>query len=212
MLWIDKLKGTGLKTRVMHPYDEFWDQRLGVGTFGYMPGEGDRESPTRRVHYNPTGYRRIFEIFKRLELDESCRFLDLGSGLGRAVFAAHWSGAAEAVGVEINETLFRDTLKNLDGYRRRDDRIRFHNAPAEEYSPETANVVYIFHAFGPATLQQVLENLEESLTAHPRRLRIVYENPVHADVIDARPAFQRFEHWKGREKKGSRYATTFWTT
>ena len=38
------LKGSGWKTRLLNPVDEFWDRRLGISTFGYTPAIGDKDS------------------------------------------------------------------------------------------------------------------------------------------------------------------------
>ena len=52
-------------------------------------------------------------------------------------------------------------------------------------------LVFLYNSFGPRTLRRVLERIEESVRCDPRLVQLAYHNPVHADVIEARPAFVR---------------------
>ena len=45
--------------------------------------------------------------------------------------------------------------------------------------PPDASVVYLYNPFHGRVLRGVLAGLRASLDAHPRRLRLVYNNPVH---------------------------------
>src|SRR4029078_235190 len=85
----------GIKARLLNPYDAYWDWKLGINTFCYHPASNERESDWK-VHYPPTPYRDIFDLLRVVKLNGDDVFVDLGSGLGRAVFAAGWVGCSAA--------------------------------------------------------------------------------------------------------------------
>ena len=60
---IERYRGRGYKNRLLHPYDEFWDRRLGVRTFGYHPATGGAGDDDWRVHYQPTPYKEYLSTF-----------------------------------------------------------------------------------------------------------------------------------------------------
>jgi len=43
----------------------------------------------------------------------------------------------------------------------------------------------MFNPFGPATLAAVLKRIRESLVKQPRKICVVYYNPLHLDVLRA---------------------------
>lgn len=205
-----KFAGTGLKTRLLNPYDTFWDLRLGVNTLGYVPAVGDDSDPNYQVHYQPTAYAKLFKVLRRLEIGPDDSFLDLGCGLGRPVFAASHLGAKRSVGVEIDRDLVAAAQRNLNGSRLRGRNIEFIAAPAQEFSPTAITAIYMFHPFGPGTLQTFADALVSSIAMSPRRVRIAYENPVHGEVLDRAPAFRLIEEWPAGLVKSSAYAVQFW--
>lgn len=208
--WLQSLAGSGLKTRLLNPIDEYWDRRIGVRTFGFRPAVGEADAPDYRVCYVPTHYRKLFKIFRRLEIGPEDSFLDIGCGMGRPVFAASWAGAKRAVGIEIDEELVAAARRNLERCRLKKHSIEFFNTPAEAYGPSDATIVYMYHPFGPGTMQLVAEALARDLEARPRRLRIAYENPVHADIIDATKNFRQIDYWPARKFASSPYSVIFW--
>ena len=102
---LDRLRGRSYKDRLLNPHDEFWDWRLGVRTFGYHPATGKPGDLNWKVHYTPTPYSDIFRLLRLVHLKRDDVFVDLGAGMGRAVFAACWLGAAQSIGVEVVQGL-----------------------------------------------------------------------------------------------------------
>jgi SAM-dependent methyltransferase len=210
------LKGKAFKTRLLNPYDEFCDRRLGVRTFGFRAGCGGPGDSDWQVHYVPTAYRDILRNLRFINLNSDDVFVDLGCGLGRAVFVASWLGAKGSVGVEINEDLCNQARTN---YRRsnlakRD--IEFFCMNAKQFKSSDVTVLYMFHPFGETTLRQVLRNIEEGLAESPRRrLRIVYFNPVFENVLHEMSWLKpigkipKISSWPSTIEH---YATSFWQT
>jgi hypothetical protein len=181
---LDRFRGRGVKARLLNPVDELWDRRLGVRTFGYHPSTGQQGDSEWRLHYTPAPYGDIFRLLEMVGLREDDVFVDLGSGLGRAVFAASWMGARRSIGVEIVEQLCEKAEENRRGSRLAGQNIQFICTHAANYRFGDATVLFIFHSFGEPTLRQVLSNIEADRAQGPRgSLRIIYLNPVFDGVL-----------------------------
>ncbi|UVK39472.1 hypothetical protein LHFGNBLO_000849 [Mesorhizobium sp. AR10] len=205
------LKGSGWKTRLLNPVDEFWDRRLGISTFGYTPAIGDKDSLDLRMHYEPTPYRVIFKILKHLGAGPDDVFVDFGSGMGRTTFAACWAGCGRSVGVEIDPSLYRHACMNLEKSAVSDRQIQFICTPAQRYDPSGTTIVYLFHPFGPGTLQLVVANLQRDILDNPRDVKIAYNNPVFPETLDASGLFRKTGEWAAEGTKLP-YRVAFWQT
>jgi hypothetical protein len=200
----------GLGARLRQPHDAWWDARLGVRTFGHAPAVGAVDDPHWRGHYATRPYAELFGLLRHVRLGPQDVFVDFGSGLGRAVFAASWLGAGRAVGVEIDADLCARAQRSHRRSRLAGRDIRFVCMPAQQFSSEVATVVYLLHPFGAGTLQQVADRLLSPAGERSGPLRIVYHNPVHAEVLEACEGLVRMEDWPAAPQQGRRYAVAFY--
>lgn len=205
------LKGSGLKTRLLHPIDEFWDRRFGVDTIGYLREVGEYDDPNWRGAYVPTQYRRIIAAFRHVNLGPDDVVVDLGCGLGRAVFSAAWLGARRSVGVEIDANLVAKARQSQRNSRLQDRDIEFVCAPAQTYSLDDATLIYMYNPFGSGIMQEVIAHLEQALAKRPRKLRIVYENPLQSAVLEASRYLKHTGGWPSGTA-GSPHPVSFWET
>jgi SAM-dependent methyltransferase len=173
-----KLRGTELKTRLLNPHEEYWDRKLGIRTFGYHPG-GDLDDPAHANYYMPTSYFDLLKIFKRLALRSDDIFVDLGSGMGRAVFLASHLGVRKSIGVELVPSLHETAEAN----RRGGDwpNVEFHLGDAREKIFPDVTLLWMFNPFGPAIMKEMLAKLQAQRTG---QLRIIYLNPLHDEVLE----------------------------
>lgn len=206
---LNSLRGSGLKTRLLHPVDAYWDLRIGVNTVGFLPDVGSPDDGQWRGAYIPTRWRRIFATLEHVGLSASDAMVDLGCGLGRAVFAAAWMGARRAVGVEIDSGLVAQAERSRRSSRLANRKIEFICQPAEQYDVADMTILFMFNPFGPLTLQTVISRLGVELAQRPRRVRIVYENPIHYQVLDAAPFLRMTGRWTAGEH-GGQHPTSFW--
>lgn len=211
--FLSRLRGSGLKTRLLHPHDEFWDRRLGVGTFGFIPAVGEPSNDAWQGHYQPTSYKDLFSMLKRVEVGPGDVYVDLGCGLGRTVFAANSLGVRRAVGVEVNGPLVRACRANLARRHGTTGTIDFVEGYAQDYAQPDTTVLFLFHPFGRGTLKEVLDRLRGELVAKPRRLRLVYFNAVSDDVLQASGYLRRTDRWEAGKHWSpttGAYAASFW--
>ena len=199
----------GLKTRLLHPVDTFWEWRFGVDTLDWIPDVGNVADSDWRAAYVPARYQGIVNAMRYVGVGPDDSVLDLGCGLGRAVFAAAWLGAKRSVGVEIDARLVQRAKDNLRTTRLKDRRIEFIEASAEAYVPSDTTVLFMFNPFGASVMRGALQQLEREMKARPRKLRIVYENPLQAAVLDASPMLRRTADW-GPKHAGNQHPVSFW--
>jgi SAM-dependent methyltransferase len=123
---------------------------------------------------------------------EQWSFLDIGSGKGRAVLLALGYPFREVGGVELDPVLCAQAEDNLLRYRgpRRSPRVNLRCADATHVPLPPADVVlYFYNALGGRLLARFLDHLEATLRERPRRLLLIYSNPVERAQVDARAAF-----------------------
>jgi SAM-dependent methyltransferase len=181
----DGLRNRDLKQRLKNPVDEFWDRRLGIHTFGWHAGTGVPGTTNSYMPFVPSVYRDTFQYLRAVGLGPDDVFVDLGSGLGRTVFAASWMGAKRAVGVELVQALTDGAEANRKRSNLHSRDIEFVCANALEFYEPDMTILYMFHPFGETVLEQVLANLKERRDADSKAkpLRIIYANPVYNDAL-----------------------------
>ena len=150
--------------------------------------------------YQPVPLRKFRRILAAASLrPEDASFLDLGAGRGRALLLAAEAGFRHVVGIELDPVLAADARRNLARHaRRRATAVRAGTTSsvlcqdaADVVLPAGPVLVFVYNSFGPRTLRWVLERIEDSVRTDPRTVQLAYHNPVHADVVEARPAFVR---------------------
>ncbi len=209
-----RFRGYGIKSRILNPYDAFWDQKLGVNTIGFYPARGQEGDRDWQTHYVPTTYYDLFRLFRMVNLGENDIFVDLGSGLGRPVFAASWFGAKRAVGVEVVPDLCAAATENFNQSGLVGKNIQFVCANVMDCQLADTTVLFMFHPFGEHTLRTVLQNLEIARKQTPASpLRIIYGNPIYDFTMKESgwlECIARVPPPRFRLSSASRYVTSLW--
>lgn len=153
----------------------------------------------RGIRYEPTRALPFRRVLRAAGIPNDGVFVDLGCGKGRACMLAAMHGFANVVGVDYSPVLCRIAEKNIEVFRTRTgrrfkSRIRAMDAADFVFSPDDT-VVYLFNPFDAAVLSAVVARLRQSLAAHPRRVWIVYQNPVWRGSIETGGGFVRAGEW-----------------
>jgi len=154
-----------------------------------------------RVDYAPSGWLFLRRMMRGLTPTHEDVFIDLGSGMGRMVnMAARRYPFKRVIGVEISQDLNAIAMENArrlhDSFRCKD--VQFVTADATTYEvPDDVTFVYFFNPFVDEAFNTVLGNLCRSLDRRPRRLHILYANPVMAAAILATGRFELVRFSKG---------------
>jgi 16S rRNA G966 N2-methylase RsmD len=201
------LRGKGYKRRLQNPKDEFYDRVFRVKTFAYKKYSDDWYDPVWKGDYMPTKYQGIFDILKTANVDETSVIIDFGCGLGRVVFAAAHLGAKYSIGVEFDEELFQAAESNRLTSKF-PDKVSFVHQDAAVYKiPNDANVFFFFNPFGSAIMSDVIKNIEESLKITPRKICIIYYNPMFTDTLQSSDVLKLQEEWPAEKVE---YVVQFW--
>lgn len=178
-----------------HPFDK----QYGIDTIGFLAANeitADKDLSSRIVCYagsQPSIVRKALGALGRIE---DYTLLDLGCGKGRATVVASEFPFRRVVGVELSPALAASARANAASIAK-----RFPTRPlitiaegnvVDFVLPKGKIAIFAYHPFGAEILEQVVKKLEAALNGETPHIFFVYDNPVHAEVLDASPAFKRF--------------------
>jgi hypothetical protein len=164
-----------------------FDRRLGVDTEGTIHPEELGFEDARYTRYAPAGLGSLRRILPPREVSEDDVLLDIGSGKGRVVLQAALNYPFRRVyGVELSEQLHEVAERNLaagrDRLRCQD--VRLINANALDFEiPDDVTVVWLYNPFVGEVFEAVVDKLLASVDRAPRRVRVVYGNPIEAEAL-----------------------------
>jgi hypothetical protein len=171
-----------------------WDYR--VDTTSATVGWRDRLLGVFHSPYQPTEPALFHEMMAALNIAfEDFTFIDLGSGKGRTLLMASDYPFRRIIGVELLPELNQVAQTNLQKYKsgaQKCFQLESCCADARHYALPTEQVVlYLSNPLPRTGLVRLIENLEQSLEEHPRSVSVIYHNPIHEDVMAARPWLKR---------------------
>jgi hypothetical protein len=99
------------------------------------------------------------------------------------------------IGVELIAELHRAAQENLAAYKSKSQRCFALEAICGDATdfrfPDDPLVLYLFDPLPESGLRRVLDNLRQSLRAHPRAVYVLYQNPVLERVLEGSSVFVR---------------------
>jgi hypothetical protein len=157
---------------------------VSLNQLGLRP-DCSRHEPTQLFRF--AGFRTA--MCRYVKLSRNDVFLDYGSGLGAAMLMAGTLPFRRIIGVEISKELNGRATDIINRYRQRlaCKEFEFVTSEATQYDvPDDATVIYFFNPFRGDVMAGVFAKLDESLTRHPRALRVVFNHPIEAEKMSAR--------------------------
>ena len=163
-----------------------WDH--GVDTTSATVHWRDRFLGVFHSPYQPTEPALFHEMLQALPIDfEKFVFVDLGSGKGRTLLMAADYPFQRIVGAELLPGLNRvaqDNVKKYSSPVQRCFMIESRCGDAREFVfPIEPIVLYLFNPLPEKGLATVLDNLERSVQEHPRKVFVLYHNPLLEHVL-----------------------------
>lgn len=146
--------------------------------------------------YEPTPPLVLPSVLQKLPLRyEDYSFVDLGSGMGRALFMAMEFPFQRVIGVEFSPVLHDRAKENARSYRsgtRQCKCLELLCMDAARFEiPSEPVVIYMYNPFRGAVMDAVLRNIEDSLQCEPRDLFLIYFNPVLDKEVSQVPGLTR---------------------
>jgi len=165
-----------------HVYERFRERRLGIETAECKAWQDSFDNESCYHVYQPLFYAGIDKAFSRLDIRPGEDvFLDYGSGKGRIVTVAATHPFKKVIGVEMLSDLNVVAKANIDRATKRlkCPDVEFVETDATKYElPADVTVLFLFNPFLGDILEAVQQQIRKSLEAHPRRLQLVYMNPL----------------------------------
>lgn len=198
---------TGFEIAYQKLLSGLFERWLGIRTTGKAEA-----TTSEGIHYTPLPYVMIRRMLRSLALDKQDVFVDIGCGKGRVLCCAARFSLKRVVGVELNGELVRiakDNLLKLRGVRTPAEVV---HVSAEDYAYSDATVIYLYNPFNRRITQHVMELIHSSWREIPRRVRVVYANPVHEEVMSEKGWLRKSDEWPASAFPGFGYPVSFWTT
>lgn len=155
------------------------------------------EHPERQA-YIPSAWWILRWLLPQSAVGPEDTFVEFGCGKGRIVLdAAQRYRFKTVIGVELSEELV-DVARALvvqRGGRLRCKDVRIEAADATRFPvPDDMTYAYLFNPFTGETFMHVLDNIIESLDRAPRKVTIIYVNPVEHEALMGTGRFRLLRH------------------
>ncbi len=192
-LFISSVRRRGMiRTLRISIYELWFERKFGIATGFVIPVERLDFNEAARLHaepHFPSSYLFLHEALAAGPLD--CRnqvFVDFGCGMGRALLFASTLPFARVIGVELSHSLCEIASRNLQRYYFLQNKSRpqwtIVNADAALFRiPDDATIFYMFNPFDAVVVGKVLNNILASVRAAPRRVYLIYANPIHERLV-----------------------------
>ena len=164
-----------------------WDYRVDT-TWSNIPLRTRIREVLAGRGYQPSDPSTFHEIMSCLPIGfYQFTFVDLGSGKGRALLMASDYPFRRIVGVELLPELHAIAQANIRKYtseRQQCRKFELHCADARDFQlPPQPLVIFVFESFPEDILRDVIARIERALSKAPRKIFLVYQNPVSEAVI-----------------------------
>ncbi len=163
------------------------------------------------IHYTPLPYVMVFRMLRQIAPEPEDVFVDIGCGKGRVLCCASRLPMRKVVGIEQNPVLAREAQENVQRVRGARAPVELITGSAEDYDYASATLIYLYNPFNARITERVMERIFASWRAAPRRLQIVYANPVHESVLTNQSWLSKEGFWPASMFPGFGYEVAFWT-
>jgi predicted RNA methylase len=183
-----------------------FDRRLRAQTEGWIELADLGLPSEHRVHYQPSPWLTLPRAIRRSEVRRDDVFIDFGCGMGRMVLeAALLYPFDRVIGVELSEDLVRIARGNVDRNRRRlaAREVELLVCDVLEYQvPDDVTVAFFYNPFVGPIFEHVVRELLASVERAPRRMRIIYRNPVEEPMLLATGRIRRVGSGRSFTRRG----------
>jgi SAM-dependent methyltransferase len=156
------------------------------------------EAPDRNS-YGPSSWGSLSRILPSSEINAADVFIDFGCGMGRVVLEAARYPFRRVIGVEVAPQLTEVARHVIERNvaRLRCQHIQLITADAVTYEfPDDVTVAYFANPFTGQAFQSVLDRLIASVDRAPRRLRIIYLEPIETARLSANERLRLVRYWR----------------
>ncbi len=153
---------------------------------------------THATIYMPVSYELLEETFKHVNdvnskplnpaLPAGRHFLDMGCGKGRALCVAANKGFKQVTGIDFSKELCDTANQNLILTKQNFHSLKYkviYNDAFYFKIPDDVDCIFFFNPFDEIIMSGVVENIMTSLEKSPRKISIIYINPLHKNLFSS---------------------------
>ena len=136
--------------------------------------------------YMPASYDLLKEVFLQVEMKSFKHFVDIGCGKGRAMCIAANNGVTKITGIDFSKELCAAAALNLAKTKEHFPTLQYKiiNNDAFYFDiPDDADCIFMFNPFDDVIMSGVINNIEESIHQNPRKITIIYLNPLQKHLL-----------------------------
>jgi len=162
------------------------DRWLGIQTCS--PADARYLVPTTYgdpVPYEPVDYVLLKQFMAPVVTTTDDVVVEIGCGMGRTLCLFARRPVRKCIGFDIAPTLVEIARENVRRLRGRRTEVEVLVADAVDADYDGGTLYWMFNPFGEQTMRRVVDRLEASWRRNPRRLRMVYVNPLHDGLLQA---------------------------
>ncbi|MFM2359786.1 MAG: hypothetical protein RLY16_1779 [Bacteroidota bacterium] len=137
--------------------------------------------------YMPASYHLLEDSFKRIPATEKKHLLDIGCGRGRIVCVALYHQFKQVTGIDFSANLCKAANQNLQRVQQKllSPSAEIICADATNYViPDNVTTITLFNPFDEFVLRKVAAQIEASYQRMPRKIFIIYINPLHRKIFE----------------------------
>ena len=141
---------------------------------------------THATIYMPVSYDILEMLFTEINLSAYKHFVDIGCGKARAMCVAAAFGINKISGIELSKQLYNDAKENISVTKQKytSTNIKIYNNDAFYFDiDDDIDCIFMFNPFDEIIMSGVMENLEVSLEKNPRKITIIYVNPLQKHLL-----------------------------
>lgn len=152
--------------------------------------------PDKSNYHKDGGGPLLRDLLNQLPISSSDAVVDFGAGKAGAMATLAEYPFKAVDGVEIAPELVEAARKNIAKLGLKQCTMFLQDATTFTNALDNYTYVFMYNPFPAPVMASVLANIEESLKRNPRKLRIVYGNPLHEDVVLASGTFRKTIHYQ----------------
>lgn len=140
------------------------------------------------------GYEAAYdmpEIFKLLNIKETDKLLDVGSGKGYAMYMFSGFPFSEIHGVELSEKLAKISERNLEKLFPNDNRFKVFCEDALAFPRvDDYNYIFMYNPFPREVVAEFVDLLKQSVLRRNDKLTVIYQNPQKGSLFEQSGVFK----------------------
>ncbi len=163
------------------------EREYGINTIGIDNLDSLDESLTEHATiYMPAIYAVLEKAFHQIDITKIKHLLDIGCGKGRVLCMAAAKGCKKVSGIDISKPLCLDALQNLTIIQQQQPslvaKVILKDALLYEI-PNDVDCIFLFNPFDEYLMEKVVLNIQKSVFANPRKLTVIYANPLYKTLF-----------------------------